>query len=136
MRWAQGWFQVSPQAPAADAALAAPQRCARRSALAFLLGWREIYPWLSLQILPVLAYTAWRDGGIAQLNWLAPSLILATLFTLAVGPAQTLFAWRLAVPEIRGALLLVLEPPAGLVAGLHRVEEHHRPDRPDQGAGR
>ena len=50
---------------------------------------------------PVLAYTAYRDGGITQLNWLAPALLLTTLFTLAVGPAQTLFAWRLAVPEIR-----------------------------------
>ena len=46
-------------------------------------------------------------------------------------------AVRLAAGGARdpGALLLVLEPPAGLVAGLHRVEEHHRPDRPDQGAG-
>jgi len=50
---------------------------------------------------PVLAYTAYQDGGITRLNWLAPSLALATLFTLAVGPAQTLFAWRLAVPEVR-----------------------------------
>ena len=41
------------------------------------------------------------DKDHHPLNWLAPSLILATLFTLAVGPAQTLFAWRLAVPKIR-----------------------------------
>jgi cellulose synthase/poly-beta-1,6-N-acetylglucosamine synthase-like glycosyltransferase len=99
-RWAQGWFQVSRKH--LSLTFRSPHLSARqKSGLAFLLGWREIYPWLSLQMFPVLAYTAYRDGGITQLNWLAPSLILATLFTLAVGPAQTLFAWRLAVPEIR-----------------------------------
>ena len=99
-RWAQGWFQVSRKhlrLTFRSKELSARQK----GGLAFLLGWREIYPWLSLQMFPVLAYTAYRDGGITQLNWLAPSLLLATLFTLAVGPAQTLFAWRLAVPEIR-----------------------------------
>ncbi len=73
----------------------------QKAGLGFLLGWREIYPWLSLQMFPVLAYTAYQEGGVTELNWLAPALLLATLFTLAVGPAQTLFAWRLAVPELR-----------------------------------
>ena len=73
----------------------------QKAGLGFLLGWREIYPWLSLQMFPVLGYTAYREGGITQLSWLAPALLLATLFTLAVGPAQTVFAKRLAVPEIR-----------------------------------
>jgi cellulose synthase/poly-beta-1,6-N-acetylglucosamine synthase-like glycosyltransferase/CheY-like chemotaxis protein len=99
-RWAQGWFQVSRKH--LRLTFRSPHLGARQKAgLAFLLGWREIYPWLSLQMFPVLAYTAYRDGGISQLNWLAPALVLATLFTLAVGPAQTLFAWRLAVPELR-----------------------------------
>ncbi len=99
-RWAQGWFQVSRKH--LRLTIASPHLTARqKGGLAFLLGWREIYPWLSLQMFPVLAYTAYRDGGITQLNWLAPALLLTTLFTLAVGPAQTLFAWRLAVPEIR-----------------------------------
>jgi cellulose synthase/poly-beta-1,6-N-acetylglucosamine synthase-like glycosyltransferase len=99
-RWAQGWFQVSRKH--LRLTFRSPHLGIRqKGGLAFLLGWREIYPWLSLQMFPVLAYTAYRDGGITQLNWLAPALILATLFTLAVGPAQTLFAWRLAVPEVR-----------------------------------
>jgi cellulose synthase/poly-beta-1,6-N-acetylglucosamine synthase-like glycosyltransferase/CheY-like chemotaxis protein len=99
-RWAQGWFQVSRKH--LRLAFRSPHLGARqKGGLAFLLGWREIYPWLSLQMFPVLAYTAYQDGGITRLNWLAPSLALATLFTLAVGPAQTLFAWRLAVPEVR-----------------------------------
>ena len=99
-RWAQGWFQVSRKH--LRLVFRSPHLDARqKGGLAFLLGWREVYPWLSLQMFPVLAYTAYRDGGIGQLNWLAPALVLATLFTLAVGPAQTLFAWRLAVPEVR-----------------------------------
>ncbi len=99
-RWAQGWFQVSRKH--LSLTVRSPHLSVRqKSGLAFLLGWREIYPWLSLQMFPVLAYTAYREGGITQLNWLAPALLLTTLFTLAVGPAQTLFAWRLAVPELR-----------------------------------
>ena len=99
-RWAQGWFQVSRKH--LRLTFRSPHLSVRQKAgLGFLLGWREIYPWLSLQMFPVLGYTAYREGGITQLSWLAPALLLATLFTLAVGPAQTLFAKRLAVPEIR-----------------------------------
>jgi cellulose synthase/poly-beta-1,6-N-acetylglucosamine synthase-like glycosyltransferase/CheY-like chemotaxis protein len=99
-RWAQGWFQVSRKH--LSQTFRSPHLSARqKTGLGFLLGWREIYPWLSLQMFPVLAYTAYREGGVTELNWLAPALLLATLFTLAVGPAQTLFAWRLAVPELR-----------------------------------
>ena len=98
-RWAQGWFQVSRKH--LWRTFRSPHLTLRQKAgLGFLLGWREIYPWLSLQMFPVLGYTAYREG-VGQLNWLAPALVLATLFTLAVGPAQTLFAWRLAVPELR-----------------------------------
>jgi hypothetical protein len=32
---------------------------------------------------------------------LIPIFVLTTLFTLSVGPGQTYFAWRLAVPELR-----------------------------------
>jgi cellulose synthase/poly-beta-1,6-N-acetylglucosamine synthase-like glycosyltransferase/CheY-like chemotaxis protein len=99
-RWAQGWFQVSRKHLVAT--LRSPNlRLRQKLGLGFLLGWREIYPWLSLQMFPVLAYMAYRDGGITHLRWTVPALVLATLFTLAVGPAQTLFAYRLAVPELR-----------------------------------
>ena len=50
---------------------------------------------------PVLAFTAYREGGLDELNWLAPALVLATLFTVTVGPLQTVFAYRLAVPQLR-----------------------------------
>ena len=99
-RWAQGWFQVSRKH--LWSTWRSPNLTLRQKAgMGFLLGWREIYPWLSLQILPVLGYTAYRDGGVGHLRWAVPALLLSTLFTLAVGPAQTLFAKRLAVPEVR-----------------------------------
>ena len=96
-RWAQGWFQVSRKH--LWRTWRSPNLTLRqKTGMGFLLGWREIYPWLSLQILPVLAYTAYRDGG---LGGAVPALLLSTVFTLSVGPAQTLFARRLAVPEVR-----------------------------------
>ncbi|MGS0687776.1 glycosyltransferase [Nakamurella sp. GG22] len=97
MRWAQGWFQVSfthVRGAFVDPAL--PPR--QRFGMAFLLGWREIYPWLSSLMWPVLAFTLWRDGSL-PLN--SPALLIITLFTLTCGPIQVLFAYRLGVPEIR-----------------------------------
>jgi CheY-like chemotaxis protein len=98
-RWAQGWTQVSVKHLVST--FRSPHLSARsKIGMGFLLGWREVYPWLSLQMIPVLAYKAVHGG--THMRWLVPSLVLATVFTLTVGPAQTLFAHRLAVPEIRG----------------------------------
>src|SRR6266498_5511758 len=100
MRWAQGWFQVSIkhlvrgwQSPALT--------LRQKLGFSFLLGWREFYPWLSMQIIPLVAFFTWKAGGVSRLNWLIPVFVLTTLFTLSVGPGQTYFARRLAVPEIR-----------------------------------
>ncbi|GAA0546605.1 hypothetical protein GCM10010390_55960 [Streptomyces mordarskii] len=99
-RWAQGWLQVSLKY--LWRGLRSPAFTARQKAgLVVLLGWREIQPWLTLQILPVLLYSAWRAGGVDQLDWAVPVCLLATLFTLSAGLVQALFAWRLAVPELR-----------------------------------
>jgi len=66
--------------------------------VAYLLGWREVYPWLALLAWPLLGFYAWRDGG---LDLSSPIFLLLTLFTTVSGPLQTLAAWRLAVPEVR-----------------------------------
>jgi DNA-binding response OmpR family regulator/cellulose synthase/poly-beta-1,6-N-acetylglucosamine synthase-like glycosyltransferase len=97
MRWAQGWFQVSvkhlPQALRS-------KQLSLRQKLGFvhLLGWREIYPWLSPQMFPIIAFWIWR-GHV--LNWFLPIFVLTTVFTLSVGPGQTLFTYILSAPEIR-----------------------------------
>lgn len=100
MRWAQGWFQVSRKHLLR--AWRSPALSLRQKlGMTFLLGWREVYPWLSLQMFPLVAFMAWREGGADRLDWLVPVFVLTTLFTASVGPGQTLFARRLAVPEIR-----------------------------------
>lgn len=99
MRWAQGWFQVSLRhLPAVLRSGTLTTK--NKIGLLYLLGWREIYPWISLQIFPLLAFIAWHDGGHA-IEWDISIFVLASLFTLSVGPAQVLFAYRLAAPEIR-----------------------------------
>lgn len=97
MRWAQGWLQVAVRhvhAVVRPGVLGLRQRFG----LAMLLVWREAFPWFSSLVLPLLAFFAWRDGGLglgASVWW------LTTLYTLTVGPTQILLARRLAVPEIR-----------------------------------
>lgn len=99
-RWAQGWLQVSLRH--LRRSLRSPAFTARQKlGLCVLLGWREVQPWLTLQILPILLYSAWKAGGLHRLDWAVPVCVLAVLFTMAAGPVQALFAWRLAVPELR-----------------------------------
>ena len=99
-RWAQGWLQVSLKHQW-RVLRSGPFTPRQRLGLSVLLAWREVQPWVGLQILPILAYSAWREGGLDKLDWLVPSCLLAVLFTMASGPLQAAFAWRLAVPEIR-----------------------------------
>ncbi|MEU9120908.1 glycosyltransferase family 2 protein [Streptomyces sp. NPDC048506] len=99
-RWAQGWLQVSLKH--LWRGLRSPAFTARQKlGLFVLLGWREVQPWLTLQILPILMYAAWKAGGLQHLDRAVPVCVLAMAFTLVAGPVQALFAWRLAVPELR-----------------------------------
>ena len=50
---------------------------------------------------PLVAYLAWRSGGLTRLDWLVPLFVLTSLFTLCTGPGQTLFAYHLAHEDIR-----------------------------------
>ncbi|HET9691370.1 MAG TPA: response regulator [Acidimicrobiales bacterium] len=100
MRWAQGWFQVSlrhlwPVLRTRHMTLR------QKLGALFLLGWREVYPWLSLQMFPIIAYKADAAGGVGHLNWLIPVLVLTSLFTLSVGPGQVVFAYAVAHPSVR-----------------------------------
>ncbi|HMA35222.1 MAG TPA: response regulator [Chloroflexia bacterium] len=100
MRWAQGWFQVSLKH--CRQGLASPHLSPRQKFGIFhLLIWREIYPWLSIQMFPILGYWMLRAGGPQHLNWLVPAWVMMSLFTFSVGPGQFLFAYLLAAPEIR-----------------------------------
>lgn len=95
LRWAQGWFQVSKKRfwPM----MRSPHLTLRNKLGVFqLLAWREIFPWISLQIVPIVAFWADRAGGLGEINWFVPILFILTIATLATGPGQILFTWHLA----------------------------------------
>ena len=97
MRWAQGWFQVACRH--LGSILRSPRLSMRQKlGVTYLLGWREVYPWIVMTAWPLLGFLAWRDGG---LDFASPIFMLATLFVTLSGPLQTLAAWRLAPPELR-----------------------------------
>lgn len=97
LRWAQGWFQVA--LAHLGAGLRSPHLPRRRKlGLLYVLGWCQLYPWLSLQMVPLLAFWAWRDGP-GLVAWHAPLLALTAL-TTAGGPLQILLAYRQARPGI------------------------------------
>lgn len=99
-RWAQGWLQVSLEH--LWRGLRSPVFTRRQKAGLFvLLGWREVQPWLTLQILPILLHAAWRAGGADRLDWAVPVCLIAAAVTMSAGLVQAAFAWRLAVPELR-----------------------------------
>ncbi len=99
LRWAQGWFQVSLEY--GRTTMASPRLTGRQKAgMLFMLGWREAYPWISLQIFPLLAY-ALTHPRTEPAHWLLPLFVLTTLFTGGVGSIQAVFAYLLAVPDVR-----------------------------------
>jgi CheY-like chemotaxis protein/cellulose synthase/poly-beta-1,6-N-acetylglucosamine synthase-like glycosyltransferase len=98
MRWAQGWLQVSYRQLKPN--LQSPHLSWRQKlGIAHLLAWREIYPWLSLQIIPILVYHIWWRGQ--PVNWFIPFFFFTTLVMLSNGPAQVWFTYYLAHPEIK-----------------------------------
>ena len=100
MRWAQGWFQVSIR-HLWRGWRSHNLRLRQKLGLTLLLGWREAYPWVSIQMIPIIAFFIYNAGGPQNLDWFLPVFVLTSLFTFGVGPGQTLFAWLLAAPEIK-----------------------------------
>ena len=100
LRWAQGWFQVSFKYMLRG--LASPNLTLRQKlGLFHLTVWRETYPWIATQMIPIIIFWAIKFGGLNRIDWLVPIFVMTTIFTLGTGPAQTILAWRLAHREIR-----------------------------------
>ena len=98
LRWAQGWFQVTIKHTLR--VWRSPGLTLRHKIGAtYLLGWREVYPWLSLQIFPLVAYWMFAREQTLSSGW--PIFLFTTIFVLHVGPAQTAHTYRLADPEIK-----------------------------------
>lgn len=100
LRWAQGWFQISLKW--ALPALRSPRlNLQQKLGMMQLLIWREIFPWVSMQIVPLVAYWAVEAGSLWRIDWLVPIFVVTTLFTLSTSPGQLLFAYHLADPQIK-----------------------------------
>ena len=99
LRWAQGWLQVS--VTHLRTLLASPRLTVRQKLGAtYLLGWREAYPWISLQVLPILVFSMTHGVGGSK-SWFISLFVLTTLVTTLVGPLQTLMAYVLGEPSVR-----------------------------------
>lgn len=100
LRWAQGWYQVSMKwiVPALRSRNLSVRQ---KLGMLQLLAWREAYPWVSMQILPLIAWWAVEAGSLARINWWVPLFVVTTLFTLGTGPGQILFTYALADPQIK-----------------------------------
>jgi cellulose synthase/poly-beta-1,6-N-acetylglucosamine synthase-like glycosyltransferase/DNA-binding NarL/FixJ family response regulator len=100
LRWAQGWFQVSLRH--VWRGVRSPHLSARQKlGLLQLLVWREVYPWISFQMFPIIVFWAWRLGGLSRIDWFVPLFLLTTALTQSVAIGQTYFAYRLAAPDIQ-----------------------------------
>ncbi|MGF1652624.1 MAG: glycosyltransferase [Actinomycetales bacterium] len=100
LRWAQGWFQVSRRHLMSswdNPHLARRQRMG----LGLLIGWREVNPWLSQLMVPLIAFQLWHLGPEAFRTWEAGALLVSALVTATSSPAQVWFAWRGAWPDTR-----------------------------------
>ncbi len=96
MRWSQGWFQVSlyhliPSLRSRGLTFR------EKIGMLHLLVWRELYPWISLQVFPIVAF--WITTR--SVDWFVPVFVLTSIFTFIVGPGQTVFAYISAAPEIK-----------------------------------
>lgn len=99
LRWAQGWFQVSLRR--FISCMRSPHLSRRQKlGLAQLLLWRELFPWFSIQVLPILAYWIWVHGW-SYLDWTVPVFLATTVYTLSTGPGQLLFAYFLAHEPVK-----------------------------------
>jgi cellulose synthase/poly-beta-1,6-N-acetylglucosamine synthase-like glycosyltransferase/GGDEF domain-containing protein len=98
MRWAQGWSQVAMRHLVG--ALRSPELTLRQKlGCLHLLGWRELFPWISLQTLVILAF--WLLRQAPPVEWFVPVFVATTLLTFSAGPIQAWTAWRLSHPSVR-----------------------------------
>jgi cellulose synthase/poly-beta-1,6-N-acetylglucosamine synthase-like glycosyltransferase len=97
-RWAQGWHQVARRqlAPALGSGRLGPRA---RVGVLHLLLLRELFPWLSLLTLPLVAYGLLRGDGL--MLWSSTPAIVATAVAATAVPAQLAATLRLAHPDIR-----------------------------------
>lgn len=100
LRWAQGWYQVA-KTRLLPAMRTHKMTLRQKLGLFHLLAWREAFPWLSMLIVPIIAFWMWRAGSIHSVDWFVPLLVWISLFILVTGPGQLIFTWMNADAQAR-----------------------------------
>jgi cellulose synthase/poly-beta-1,6-N-acetylglucosamine synthase-like glycosyltransferase len=100
MRWAQGWSQTARR-HVGPVLRSDTLTLRQRAGATFLLGWAQIVPWITIQVVPIAGFLFWRHRGIHGVAVLVPALIILTIFNFTVGPGQTAFAYVLGDQSIR-----------------------------------
>ncbi len=98
LRWAQGWHQVAIvrlRGLVTDTALSLRQR----AGMVALLGWSQVAPWISMQIVPLVAFALLHPA--VDLAWFAPLLVATTLVMASSGIAQLVIGHHVAHPSVR-----------------------------------
>ena len=132
LRWAQGWTQTAWRhiGPALTS-----DRLTRRQKVGagFLLGWAQLVPWVTIQLLPILAFTIWRDGGMQNLDFLVAPLCAADRLHVQcrTRPGDLCLFARRRPHQEPPSLVRVLRAP--LDAVVRRVQKPDRPSRTGEG---
>jgi cellulose synthase/poly-beta-1,6-N-acetylglucosamine synthase-like glycosyltransferase len=101
LRWAQGWFEVTLRH---QGAIVRSPRLSGELKLywTYLLGWRELFPLLSLQIFALLLADALLGRPF---TWFSqPFLLITTLVTLIAGPLAAIVTYKVALGSQRREL--------------------------------
>lgn len=97
LRWAQGWLQVSLKH--CRPMLTNKHFGVRERFGSFmLLFFRELYPWFSMQIIPLLIFWTIRGDHI---DWGIQLFIASSVFTTSIGPITVIATYGLAHPSLR-----------------------------------
>lgn len=107
LRWAQGWFQVSFRR--VMPALLSPRVSIRQKlGLLHLLVWRELFPWYSIQVVPIMVYWVIVYGW-SYIHWTIPIFLATTIYTVSTGPGQIGLAYILAHQPMKKKVLWFFE---------------------------
>ena len=100
LRWAQGWYQVTKIR--LDSALRSKRLTIRQKiGMFYLLAWRELFPWIAMQIIPLICFWAYQAGSFSAIDWFVHPFFLITIYVMSTGPAQAYFVHRMADPQIK-----------------------------------
>jgi hypothetical protein len=74
---------------------------ASKVAMLDVLGWRPVGVWLTIQLLPLALFWAYRDFSTGLSSWTTQIILAAVLFYLEGGLLRTIFAYAVAPEDVK-----------------------------------